>query len=340
MEFLVGKRLDAEIKRIAAERQARCAVAFWGWGAPRKFRHPKGLRIVCNLAQGATNPAVIADLQRRGATVRQHKTLHAKVYLGHAQAVVTSANASANGLALEGSEQAQWVEAGVLLQPTPSIEEWFEDIWGCSLTVTPRDLEKAQKLWAARRRERPQLDTFRDFDCHAETLPLVTWWLSGPPYRVDKQSVKQQVGYFNAAVEARIQNGLPVVGRVDRGAIPKNGTWILWWLKPKGRGPGRSVQTEWRYITPTIITKAGADQDKLDEKLDFALEAEHPPPAPFGEQDPKFRRALAEVLKRRKYAELTTEDCKGAWFTRARRSLIRRLWCDVHARYCEIASAR
>src|SRR5262245_2159208 len=126
MEFLSGRRLDEEIKRMAAERQARCAVAFWGRGAPQNFRHPKGVRIVCNLAQGATNPAASAELQRRGADVRQCDVLHAKVYLGQTNAVVTSANASTNGLASEGREAARWKEAGALLEVTPPIEEWFE----------------------------------------------------------------------------------------------------------------------------------------------------------------------------------------------------------------------
>jgi hypothetical protein len=329
MEFLVEDRLDAEIKRIAAEGQARCAVAFWGRGAVREFKHPKGLRIVCNLASGATNPAVIHELQRRGASLRQYDTLHAKVYLGQTSAVVTSANVSANGLALEGSEQAKWEEAGALLRATRPIEVWFENIWKRSRAVTRGDLESARKLWMARRHAKPTLISFADFDPDAESLPLVTWWESGPPYRLDKEGLKKQFGYIDDILEARFTNGYRIEGPADRDAV-KDGTWILWWLKP-GRGVGKSVQAEWRFVGPTIATKAGSFES--DEKFDVALEAEHPGRPPFDAKEARFRRALAEVLKRTKYRELTSGGDKGGWFTRSRRSQVRSLWRDVRERY-------
>lgn len=43
------------------------------------------------------------------ADLRQSDYLHAKVYIGQEAAIVTSANASANGLGLEGHEQACWL---------------------------------------------------------------------------------------------------------------------------------------------------------------------------------------------------------------------------------------
>ena len=112
MRLLTGDELRAKVAAIAGERKPCCAVAFWGRGAAALFGPRSRVRIVCNLATGGTNPDEIIALQAKGHTVLQHDQLHAKVYLGKSQAVVASANASANGLGLEASEQAKWIEAG------------------------------------------------------------------------------------------------------------------------------------------------------------------------------------------------------------------------------------
>jgi len=79
------------------------------------------------LTTGGTNPHA---LEEGAADLRQCDTLHAKVYIGRTQSVVCSANASINGLALEGTEQSGWIEAGTIVPTTPIISQWFEDLWG------------------------------------------------------------------------------------------------------------------------------------------------------------------------------------------------------------------
>jgi hypothetical protein len=114
MRFLNTKEALLEIrKQFETSSTADLAVAFWGKGAPEELGISKSqarLTVICNLSMGGTNPAVIRSLRTtHGApTVRQNDRLHAKVYLFAHAAVIGSSNASANGLALEGSELTHW----------------------------------------------------------------------------------------------------------------------------------------------------------------------------------------------------------------------------------------
>jgi hypothetical protein len=54
----------------------------------------RNIRIICNLDMGGTNPQVIEILINGGAVIRQHERLHAKIYIGKYEAILTSANAS------------------------------------------------------------------------------------------------------------------------------------------------------------------------------------------------------------------------------------------------------
>lgn len=115
MEFLTGDKLRKAIEKLAKGKKLRLAVAFWGTGSENLLGDALGgdIRIICNLKSGGTNPYVLENFPRD--KVKQHDHLHAKVYIGEDKVVVTSANASANGLGLEGSEQNFWEEAGVLV---------------------------------------------------------------------------------------------------------------------------------------------------------------------------------------------------------------------------------
>jgi len=64
-----------------------------------------------------------------GVQVRRLDNLHAKVVHTSTQALVGSANLSANGLNLEGEESSGWREAGYLVrdgQQLAAIRDWFE----------------------------------------------------------------------------------------------------------------------------------------------------------------------------------------------------------------------
>lgn len=136
------------------------AVAFWGRGADSiiKPRLGQAVKLICNLASGATNPDVIDALRsKKGILLRQHDRLHAKVIVGGRRALVGSANLSSNGLNLEGSEISGWEEAGlVTIDPKQigTIKEWFTAMWAESRPITDAAVEDARRKWKERRATR------------------------------------------------------------------------------------------------------------------------------------------------------------------------------------------
>lgn len=160
--FISSKEYKTEIEKLLKSQQAlRIAVAFWGEGAENLFQKGTSLKIICNLESGATNPATIEALQgRRGATIKTFDRLHAKVFLGKGAAIIGSANASSNGLNLEGSEVKGWEEAGVFIKDERVIQEvgnWFDNIWNDdsrTKLIGKDDINKAKDFWDKRRRTR------------------------------------------------------------------------------------------------------------------------------------------------------------------------------------------
>lgn len=194
MMFLSGEELTKAVRNITGGKDVCCAVAFWGSGADDLFTDVRGqkLRIVCNLRAGGTNPYAIKRLSKDGAVLRQRDDLHAKVYSSDRGAVVASANASANGLGLEGLEQAGWREAGVSMNDTKPVAAWFEQLWSESRAIEPEDIQAAEKAWERRRKDRPSLLSFERFDPSAEPVPMIAWcW--GEASVVEK-NVRQQMG--------------------------------------------------------------------------------------------------------------------------------------------------
>ena len=113
-----------------------------------------------NLDKGATNPSVIEKLRKLpGIDVRMHNSLHAKVYYTDKGCIVGSANASANGLALEGTELTQWREANCLVDDPNLLHEihvWFLELWkNEAKAIHEKDLERARLVWERQRKRRP-----------------------------------------------------------------------------------------------------------------------------------------------------------------------------------------
>lgn len=165
--FLTGKSLGEGIQRLCRESDGLClAVAFWGAGASDRLRPVSGSRILCDLGSGACNPSEIRALIKRGCEVRTRDGMHAKVYLSPSAAIVSSANASANGLGLEGNEVQDDLpnrpgnEAGYLVtepQALASIRDWFEELWADPATSSVKEstLRLAEAEWKRRRPARP-----------------------------------------------------------------------------------------------------------------------------------------------------------------------------------------
>ncbi|WP_339478617.1 phospholipase D family protein [Pseudomonas sp. RL_5y_Pfl2_73] len=134
----------------------RIAVAFWGHGAAEIVgQNANRYQIICNLKSGGTNPEVVRSIKAQpNVSILQLDTLHAKVLISDGGALVSSANLSTNGLALEGVNSQTWKEAGIAL-PASTIErsemiEWFERLWDQARRIDECDLEAADHAWARR----------------------------------------------------------------------------------------------------------------------------------------------------------------------------------------------
>lgn len=139
--LLTGQNLFKEIARVTAGSSVSCAVAFWGYGSESIFKdqNSQNVRVICNLRMGGTNPFAIIALQKKGVAVRHLDALHAKVYIGNENAVITSANASKNGLGLDNGASPVWLEAGVIVS-SQMVISWFNSLWDASDVVQSSDL--------------------------------------------------------------------------------------------------------------------------------------------------------------------------------------------------------
>ncbi|TQK06957.1 phospholipase D family protein [Herbaspirillum sp. SJZ107] len=163
-----GRAIAAQVQLLVDQevvQPVRFAVAFWGAGADFKLRG--ACRIICDLASGMCNPAVIASLLDRDNTVvLQLAGLHAKVVVGSAGAVISSANMSTNGLGAEGADASGTIEAGYFVTPSTSdhrrVAAWFEEQWAQATLISQDDLTAAAMRWADRNREMPALETISD----------------------------------------------------------------------------------------------------------------------------------------------------------------------------------
>jgi hypothetical protein len=328
-DFLHGPDLSRAIRTVLGEPAARAAVAFWGKGSQDWVTGP-GVRVLANLMMGGTNPYA---LEKVPAQVRQNGALHAKVYIGAKQTVVCSANASINGLALEGPTQAGWIEAGLLCQTTEKIVDWFECLWDSpGAEITKTQWKEAKRLWNLRRSSfLPTLASFGQFDVDAADLPAFTWVSDEADWKVDENALAA-TGLFGKDAERRVNGGLWI--RHPSDAEHLKNRWVLVVTKRKDGGIGRKpwfVQMSEVFVPGGFRWSDGAPQDIL-------LSADRDYPRPFDQRNPRFLAALQAVLARKEFARLLDDDSAGQSWYSARHELTRRLWRDVRAEYDAVAS--
>jgi hypothetical protein len=330
MEFLSGQTLDASIRRIAASPDACCAVAFWGRGASSLFSKGQTARIICNLVAGGTNPYEIEALIKDGHKVRQHDRLHAKVYIGGGEAVIASANLSANGLGLEADEIGHWIEAGVRTADTATVSSWFEELWLQTETrsVTETDIRRATILWKSRRQRRPSLLSFADFDANAEILPLVRWW-EPVDVEANEESIKAQIGLNGAEAQAAAENSVEVDHPGDARWLSK-GTLILWWRRAaKNDFPSKTASLHWSRCGDLVkkVYRNKGEQDWHDAVLnDRSIE-----PVPFSCDDKRFTSTFYQVMTRPQFEALRQDDATSGIASRI--ALTRQFWHEIKIAY-------
>nr|AWM10769.1 hypothetical protein CIT39_32860 [Bradyrhizobium symbiodeficiens] len=104
----------------------------------------KDVALICCLKGGKSDPDLIEQFGRRA---KQNDRLHAKVIWTNAAAIVSSANASSNGLPEEEAASAGLIEAGTLISDDKellAIKEWFDELYRKSRVIKKQDLEAAR----------------------------------------------------------------------------------------------------------------------------------------------------------------------------------------------------
>jgi PLD-like domain len=166
IKFLAGKAIASAVNRnLSRLGPTDLAVAYWGRGGAKKLgltdtdTHKAGthknVRIICDLWSLACHPDELLGLLKDGFKLRTKDGLHAKVYLLGEYAVIGSANASTNGLGVEGNKFDFELEAAVEtddLNVIAAAKEWFEKQWRTSEPVDKALLEKVRPEWLRRKR--------------------------------------------------------------------------------------------------------------------------------------------------------------------------------------------
>jgi len=159
--ILFGEENNKTIRELIEKEAALdCMVAFIGGNATNiLWDKSKKVRLICNLESGGTNPYAVEELLKSDNTkIRNQSQLHAKIYIGESQAIISSANLSANGLSLEGEEVNGWLEAGYKVSGTEEVEklkDHFEKTWDEAEDISDELLNSAKEKWQKRRVSRP-----------------------------------------------------------------------------------------------------------------------------------------------------------------------------------------
>ena len=335
MKFLDGEDLDAAIRRVLSCAGPRCAVAFWGRGASCLIAEGGRARLICNLGSGGTNPHEIEALLGAGHHVRQNDLLHAKVYIGNGQAVVASANLSANGLGLEAGEIAHWLEAGMVSDDIGSVVEWFEALWqnAGTRTIKQADLQRAKCLWKQRRSRKPSIP-FADFDPDAEVIPLIDFFGSSN-WKVNAVNVKAQTSFKGDEAEKAVGNSFDIAHPDDERWLTQ-GTWVLRWTCTSQGLPDKRAKLEWGRCG-RIVREAFTYEG--ENKLRSMVLNEHAgEPEPFDCNDKVFSTAFRQVISEDRYSRLRSSDEEEAFFTPERIKLMRNFWCNLKNVFCHTGS--
>lgn len=326
--FLVGEELSREIHRILAEPRCSCAVAFWGKGAEAKLTDQRsGVRLICNLSSGGTNPNEISKIDR--SLVRQIDELHAKVYIGNSQAIVTSANISSNGIGQEDVDAAFWMEAGYITDKIEPIKTWFDELWKRARCITDEDLNEAFERW--RRRQNAARRRFEVFDETSANLPLL-YWITDYDWEPNEEFVRNHESEIGD-VEQMIADGLEVE-KGDRDVM-RPGTWMLvWWMNNQSM-PHRRKSPYW-FKTGELAENSFRYFDETEFR-DCSLPAIVQSDPPFALNGPLIK-VIKETLAEDGFAGLREEAKNGKFYTPKRLSLHRDFWRTCKRRYSAAVS--
>lgn len=93
-------------------------------------------KIICNARSHSTNPYLLRSILERGVEIKSRKDIHAKVYIFKDKAIISSANATPNGLGIGTIEAASVVDSG---NDINNLNIWFKSLWDHESTENVRD---------------------------------------------------------------------------------------------------------------------------------------------------------------------------------------------------------
>lgn len=349
--FLQGEKLKKEIRAILKEPNLMCAVAYWGAGS-QGWLEPDTTAlkmIVCDALSGGTNPKVLrAIMKRPDVEVRHCDALHAKVYIGTNSCVVTSSNASTNGVGVEGDQAKGLIEAGYLTEASLEIKSWFKEIWfDNARPITEEDLERAAKAWEQRRRLRPKA-SFSKFDPDAADRPLIYWYWTDAEFVVGKKAVlantgkadlnvprgtQEADGYFSDYIVSETSGDtsvlelqplllmIPITNRNRVSDSPRSASWFR---------PGR------------LLKSYGSYKDE-NEARDAFLSADDPGNEPFDLREKHVWPAILKTLRNKEFEDFLgldyeSPDYNGTEYLSPKRiERHRDFWKACKAEYLEMA---
>ena len=239
--------------------------------------------------------------------VRQHNDLHAKVFLSSTDCVVGSANASANGLGREGTDNDGWLEAGCRVAVKGPVQTWFDNTWNSASDIDEVDLEKAQIAWQKRQDLDLKLSNrkFGDFVINVDDYPLITSY-----YAITIKPVHSSENQFHSGSALDhpaelIAKGFAIDHPDEDAAEFRRGRWVLefgWRPLSLKRS---LVPTFWRV--GDIAKRAGVIERSTD-LVTVVMPHPNQKGAPFDSNDKAFQAAFEDVINRQEFAALWFDD--------------------------------
>lgn len=263
-------------------------VAYVGTDAAKYLPHPKGLRLICNLSAGGTDPDSLRQLIARGANVEVSDSLHMKVYWSKSRGcVICSANASSSALGRDGlKESGIWLPSGAvdvkrLVRYSDPRKIGLSDL---------RRLDRETREYE-RNSSKRQMKAKFDFSC----------WYSSPHRSVWKlgYSGKEVYGYAKAVREqSYIEYGHkePYTWISCRKGKVQKGDWLLTFAESE-----RGIKSlQWLYVD-FLVKVSPRDKRYYDKACPYhAVQVNSPskyPTPPFS-ITPQFRSALGAAVRK------------------------------------------
>jgi len=325
--------LTRAVGEIAREEGAKLAVAFWGRGSLGLVS--ESAKIICNLKMGGSNPHELQKIEGKLApgNLRQCDTLHAKVYLGRTRAVITSANASANGLGLEDGEQAGWVEAGAAVSDVAAIHKWFDGLWEDrtkSRSIEAGDWDAAKAAWKARQRRNTTLCAFSDFDVTQARLPMLLT-SAHPGWDYNEKALSESGNAENKTLRDRIYLSVEVSNQAELSAMESR--WYLYWEQTSKSPytPKKRQAFRWTFIGTEFLEYAFKWHGS-EYYSDALMPTEEQPSEPFDPNTPEFTEAFCRAIMHPEFDELRSIYYDPEWYRKVEK-LLPAFWAAVKKEY-------